>query len=282
MDQKVLTCPNHTGTDWIKAAEVATGGRPRILYRASVNCAKFMAFNSPDSTLAHKFLARCDKIESEFKRMLLSRMSEDVQRSQPAPAVADPVALQIADRKRIAEVELMELEIAERRAKHPIEIAERTVKLYEAMKASMGRLDDRDTIYFKDAIRNLAVTVNTPQTMHQLRIEPVADIADTDVQVAAAAISGSGGSIRTTAQLPREWPLSAWLPEHGYGRPTLERVQILGRFVVAAYRRHNNGASPPQRESRVDGAVRLVYHYTDADEAIIEEGIADMKRAGKW
>ena len=304
-----------TGTDWIKAAEIATGGRPRILYRISVNCAKFMAFNSPNSELAHKFLARCDKIEAEFKRMLLARMADDIHRIQPAPATADSV--QLANRKRVADVDLVELEIAERRAKlelvkqevadrrvmQPVELGERVIKLCETGKAAMGALDGRDMIFYKDMIRNAlaaacasqsaqlliepaasataAADAGTSHSAQQLRIEPVADSAAIPV-VAAAAAPISGDPTRPTAQRPREWPLSAWLLEHGHGRPTLARVQMLGRFVVVAFGRHNGGAKPPQRESYVDGAVRLINHYTDADSAIIEEGIADMKRADKW
>jgi hypothetical protein len=268
-----------------------------------------MAFHAPDQakTLARKFIARCNKIESEFKRMLIARMAEDVQRVQPAPAAAE---LQIVNRKRLAEAELVELEVAKRRAMQPVELAERRVevagstsKLYSELKAAMGTLDGRDTIRFKDMYRNLAAAVDASYNAQQLHSEPVAGAITTaavaaaaasvpqstqprieqvaDVTTAAAAPIG-GDQIRPTAQRPREYPLSAWLPEHGHGRPTLERVQLLGRFVVAAFRRHNGGASPPQRESYVDGATRLVYHYTDADAAVIEEGIVDMKRVGKW
>jgi hypothetical protein len=262
-----------------------------------------MAFHAPDQTktLARKFLARCTKIENEFKRMLLARMAEDVQRIQPAPAAAE---LQVVTRKRLAETQLMELEVADRR----VEVAGNTLKFYEAAKAAMGTLDGRDTIRFKDMTRNLVGSVDASHNAQQLHIEPAASaittavvaaaaagvpqstqprieqVADatTAVVAAAAAPPIGGATTRPTAQRPREWALSAWLPEHGHGRPTLEKVQLLGRFVVAAFRRHSGGASPPQRESYVDGATRLVYHYTEADAAIIEEGIADMKHAGKW
>lgn len=136
----------------------------------------------------------------------------------------------------------------------------------------LGELDDRDKLFWKSQIKNAALGQSTVPAELRAPLPP------------QAAIAGDASQPPLLAPAPAElapprngmeWPLSLYIVEHGYARPSAKQLMSLGKFVADAYRARN-GRDPPKRKAYVDGAVRAVNHYTDDDVACIEAGIAEM------
>lgn len=247
-------------------------------YFLTESCAKAMAIKAPDSTVAHKFLARYEAIEREFKCMLLAQMEQ---------------MKSIDNRKRIADVAIQEIEVQERgitleRQKMALRVEDAKAQLDIIEKANglLKKPNDRDRLFWNDTLRNTIRTVSPPRSpvhsdsatsMTQLipttspSIVPYTFVLPSDNTAIVAPI------VTTTKRSTREWPLTEWLIAHGYGKIAKQRLLRLGTLVAQEYRARYGGRSPPKRESYVDGAVRLINHYTDENKDAIEAALSQMK-----
>lgn len=77
--------------------------------------------------------------------------------------------------------------------------------------------------------------------------------------------------IGSTAPRPNYLSVSAYLSEHGmYGDDIARSASMFGKRVAALYR-ENRSAEPPKVEVELNGEVRTINGYTDADRELFDE-----------
>ena len=137
------------------------------------------------------------------------------------------------DRERSLRCRQMEVDIQERSIK--------CVSTTMALMKSLGPLDDRDVLFFKSQVAQLAPVMEVPAI------------------AAGSAVSTSDGTARDLS-------LSAWMGLNGLSQYASNNklLRAIGKKVSAAYQAKHK-RKPTQHKQYVDGATRYVNTYYDQD-----------------
>ena len=220
---------------------------------------------------------------SQKAKMELKQFREDLARGGVAMRnrMIENVKQEVAKR-RATEEKFAALRAEFENREKTLHFAERLVAVHEkeiditqqaiATVRGLGDMDDRDRVFWGDRMRDATLCTSPTVIMSHVAAPaaPVRAIAD-----AAGATADAAAAAAVPRPVTGEWPLSLYLERHGYARPTRDQLMELGKCAAALYRDYR-GHEPPKRAQYVDGAVRVVNHYTDDDIDIVERAVKQM------